>query len=267
MGRQQELPLRRGRGGPDRNQGRKKTKFDYVPHTARDFLDRRHPVHVTTKVVEAVGTLRGAKLWAAVRRAFVFGCVYGESDRKATPRSAVPAGAAGKKARRVRFRIVHFSVQGRHIHLVCEAASRKWLSRGIQGFKIRLAKSINKALNNRRGKVFTDRYHERVIKNPTQCRNTLAYVLNNARHHAYEEGATFPRNKVDPYSSAMAFDGWSRRVRPWGRAPRTDTDGEPTTAAPTIWLLRTGWRKAGETLSPNHIPGLGGRKPNLPQWS
>ena len=36
------------------------------------------------------------------------------------------------------------SVQGRHIHIMCEAANRRALSRGIQGFKIRVAKAVNK---------------------------------------------------------------------------------------------------------------------------
>ena len=247
--RQGSLRLLRGRGGPGRGQGRKKGTRGLVSHRRRPFIDGKRPLHISTKIVRGLPSLRGRTLWAAVRRAFAFGRQYHDGSN------------------RVRFRIVHFSVQGRHIHLICEADSRKWLSRGIQGFKIRVGKQVNKALGGRKGSVFADRYHERLIKNPTQCRHALAYVLNNSRHHAYEERATYPRNRVDPCSSAMAFDGWSRPPRPWGQAPPTDVDDQPTSAEPGTWLLRGGWRRAGpKTISANHIPGLPRNAPALPQW-
>ena len=220
-----------------------------MAHTRRPFLDRRHPVHISTKIVPGLASLRGRKLWAAVRRGFAFGCLFHDG------------------AKRARFRIVHFSVQGRHIHLICEADSRRWLSRGIQGFKIRVGKAVNKACGGRTGRVFADRYHERIVTSPTQCRHTLAYVLNNARHHAYEEQATYPRDQVDPCSSALAFDGWSiERPRAWALAPPTDTDELPAVAEPNTWLLRTGWRRAGRTISPSRVPGLPRNAPALPQW-
>lgn len=248
--KQPELKLVYGRGGPDRGQGRKKVKHNYVPHTRRPFLDHRHPVHVSTQVVSGLPSLRGRTLWAAVRRGFVHGCKFGET----------------KKTRAI-FRIVHFSVQGKHIHLICEARDRRALSRGVQGFKIRVAKAINTALGKRRGQVFADRYHERIITNPTQCRHTLAYVLGNQRRHAGAEGASYPRNRVDPHSSAMWFCGWTLpQVWPWANAPPTDTDKEMPVTAPRSWLLRGGWKQGGGLLSPNRIPGLPPGAPPLPQW-
>ena len=56
----------------------------------------------------------------------------------------------------------------------------------------------------RRGKVFA-RYHATEITNPRQARNTLAYVLNNWRHHRED---TSRREVIDPYSTGYAFDGW-----------------------------------------------------------
>ncbi len=242
--------LARGRGGPDRGQGRKKTKHDYVPHTPRPFVDARHPVHVSTRVIRGLPSLRGRTLWAAVRRGFVFGRLF----RGAKQPSEV-------------FRIIHFSVHGKHIHLICEARDRRALSRGIQGFKIRVAKAINAALGGRRGTVFAERYHERIITNPTQCRHTIAYVLLNQLHHAYEGGASYPRGQVDPHSSAASFDGWTvRRPRPWANAPPTDTDGKATVAQPKTWLLRGGWKRGGGPISPDFIPGLPAGAPPLPVW-
>ena len=249
---QLQLRVLRGRGGPGRGQGRKKRKHDYVPHTRRPFLDKRHPVHISTRLVGGLPSLRGHKLWAAVRKGFVFGRTFVDDELE-----------------REVFRIIHFSVQGRHIHLICEAVDRRALSRGIQAFKVRVAKAINKALGGRRGTVFADRYHERIITNPTQCRHAMAYVLLNSRRHAADEGASYPRNRVDPFSSALWFNGWTvQRVRPWANAPPTKTDGEVPVAQPRSWLLRTGWKRGsrGGLLSPNFIPGLPAGAPPLPVW-
>jgi len=209
-------------------------------------VDRHHPVHVSTRVRAGLPSLRGRRLWQAVRRALVRCCDRG------------------------RFRIVHFSVQGQHVHLLCEAANARALSRGVQGFKISLGRRVNAALG-RSGAVFRDRYHERVIATPTQARHALAYVLNNARHHAYEEGATYPRGRVDPCSSARWFDGFTvKRPRTWGEEPpeparAAAARGSPVAAA-RWWLLREGWRRGGGEISPDRVPGLPRDAPALPEW-
>jgi REP element-mobilizing transposase RayT len=229
------LPLR-GRGGAGRGQGRKKLRHDYVPHITRPFLDRNHPVHVSTRVLPGLPSLRGGRLWHAVRRALVLSCA------------------------RERFRIVHFSVQGQHIHILCEASDRRALSAGVKGFKVSVARRANAALG-RKGTVFRDRFHQRIITTPTQCRHTLAYVLNNQRHHAYEERASYPRGWLDPHSSARYFDGWLGRP-----APPPDGDDAPVAAARS-WMLRVGWRRGGGPISADHIPALPPGAPPLPVWS
>ncbi len=60
------------------------------------------------------------------------------------------------------FRIIHYSVQGDHVHLLCEADGCIALARGVQGFAGSAAKRINRALG-RRGTVFPDRYHVRIL--------------------------------------------------------------------------------------------------------
>jgi len=230
-------------GGKRKGAGRKpKGERAGVSHKVRPPLPSGCAIHVSTRLVGGLPSLRGHKLWAAVRKGFVFGRVFVEDEAKV-------------------FRIVHFSVQGRHIHLICEAADRTSLARGVQGFKIRVAKAVNAALGGRRGRVFTDRYHERIITNPTQCRHAISYVLLNSRRHAAEEGASYPRNRVDPFSSALWFNGWTvEHPKQWANAPPTDTDGEAPVAKPRGWLLRSGWQLGGgkgrRRLSPNFIPGL-----------
>jgi REP element-mobilizing transposase RayT len=241
--RQLELGLVRGRGGPGRGQGRKKGKGGRVPHRRRPYLDGNSPMHVTMRILPGLPSLRGRKLWAAVRGAFVHGC-----DR-----------ARG-------FRIVHFSVQGQHLHLICEAKDRLAMTAGMKGFKNRVTRALNKRLGGRKGTVFTDRFDERILLTPTQCRHALAYVFNNQRHHAYDEHATYPPGCVDPCSSAIYFDGWTRPPTAWRGVPPTDTDDQHPVAKPQTWLLRGGWRRGGGPISPDHIPGLPRGAPALSVW-
>src|SRR5690606_24678043 len=142
------------------------------------------------------------------------------------------------------FRVVHYSLQGDHLHLVVEAHGRVELARGMQGLGIRLAKRMNARLGRRRGHVLADRYHARVLGTPTEVRRALLYVLNNARHHAAQASCTYPASWLDPYSSAACCAGW--RDRP--------PDAPTCTAPPRAWLLTRGWRRRG-LLDSAAVPG------------
>jgi hypothetical protein len=54
-------------------------------------------------------------------------------------------------------RIADFSLKGDRIHLTAEVKNKKALSRGMQGFCIRLARAVNRE-GSHQGKVFADRY-------------------------------------------------------------------------------------------------------------
>jgi hypothetical protein len=98
--------------------------------------------------------------------------------------------------------------------------------------------------------VFTDRYHAEVIRSPRQCRNELAYVLNNWRRHGEDVGA--PRTKVDPYSSGVAFAGWEGGEGVPFMWPR---GYEPLPVSyPATWLLAKGWRRGG-SIALDERPG------------
>lgn len=120
------------------------------------------------------------------------------------------------KARgRFNARLIEFSVQGNHLHLIIEADSDGALSRAMQGLCIRIAKALN-AMMERAGAVFSDHYHSRVLRSPAELVNAIAYVLGNAAHHFGTKGA-------DPFSSAALRD---------------------LVVAPQGWLLRSGWQRA-----------------------
>ena len=176
-----------------------------VPHRRRGRHDRHTPVHVTLRAAPGIPSLRCARAFASVREAL--GCESG----------------AG-------FRLLQWSVQADHVHLLVEADSAARLVRGCQGLALRLAKAVNRVLG-RRGAVWGDRYHARPLRTPREVRAALVYVLQNWFKHV--RGA----HGVDPMSSAVWFDGW--RVAP----PRPV--GAVPVRAPRTWLARVGWLRHG----------------------
>ena len=134
------------------------------------------PVHVTLRMASHVYNLRS-------RRAF-----------------RVIGPAIAKAAERFHVRIVHFSVQGNHVHLIVEAATPRALSRAMQGFSVRVARGLNRMMH-RRGRVLTDRFHAHVLRTPTETRRAVAYVRHNFRKHLAQIGKPVSPRFVDDYSS------------------------------------------------------------------
>ncbi|MEM7310153.1 MAG: transposase [Planctomycetota bacterium] len=157
-------------------------------------------------IEQGLPTLRGAPSFRVVRGALLDGC------------------------QKAGFRVLQYSVQSNHIHLIAEGHSRLRLARGMQGLGVRIAKRLNR-LWKRRGRVFRHRYHDRILRTPTEVRRTLLYVLQNARKH----GVALGPSALDPCSSARWFNGWRER---------RDPVRSPLPSART-WLLRVGWRIRG----------------------
>jgi REP element-mobilizing transposase RayT len=199
-----------------------------VPHVARPALASRFPVHVTVRLRDGLPHLRNFELAKVLRGAFVHGCDRG------------------------RFRICQFSVLGNHIHLLCEAADAQALSCGVAGWKVRVARNLNKEWN-RRGPVFEDRYHEEILRTPAQVRNALLYVLQNARRHG-ERSRTWVGG-IDPFSSGRYFDGW----RDPPEVPPPDPAEPWPVAGATTYLLTTGWRRRG-LIGVDELPAAAGRE-------
>jgi REP element-mobilizing transposase RayT len=193
-----------------------------VLHRKRQRFAARHPLLVTLRCDPAVGSLRAKHTFREVRASIA---------------AAAHSGAG--------FRIVQFSVQRDHIHLIVEAKDRPTLSLAMRGLGVRLCKAINRAIGRPRGRVFPDRYHDRILRTPREVHHALAYVLQNARKHGVAPRSA-PRGWVDPMSSGSWFDGWRGEVA----IPRTAVRGVgppdvPPVAEPRTWLLRTGWRRQG----------------------
>jgi len=52
----------------------------------------------------------------------------------------------------------------------------------MRGLPVRIAKGLNRVMQ-RRGRVFDDHYHSRLLRSPTELVNAIAYVLGNHEHH------------------------------------------------------------------------------------
>ncbi len=194
-----------------------------VSHLRRPAHSRHHPVHVTLKIVRGVPSLRQPGLFGRVRTALALA------------------------RERFGFRLIHFSVQSNHLHLIAEAADRRALSRGVQGLTIRVARAVNYRVG-RKGRLFADRYHARALKTPRACSLALRYVILNARKHLRAPAA--PRGFVDPCSSGPWFAGFARpRELVFGaercRAAFLRATGlSAPVVAPRIWLLGAGLKRA-----------------------
>lgn len=148
------------------------------------------------------------------------------------------------------FRLVHYSLQGNHAHLIVEATDKEALGRGMMAIGSRLARAVNR-IARRTGPVLAERYHMRLLPTPSEVRNALRYVLLNARHHLAKSRATLAeRSRLDPASSARWFDGW-KRTDPSALELR---DQRPPVARARTWLLSVGWRRRG-LLDPTDVPG------------
>src|SRR5262245_18697532 len=189
------LPFPRQRGGSRAGAGRKpKGEKAGVSHRPRALLAARFPAHVTLKLLRGLPRLRSKSEYAALRSAFVAGCT-----------GCASATSAGT------FRLCHYAVLNDHLHLIVEAQDRRALSRGLKGLAVRIARALNR-LWGRRGTVFADRYHDRVLKTPREVRNALRYVLGNGRHHAAQGRMVTVPAVIDTFTSAPWFDGFRERV-------------------------------------------------------
>ncbi len=227
--RQLELALRAPRrwGGRRPGAGRKPGPSPGLPHAARQEFSTPLPAHVTLRVRVGIPSLRIVPIVRAIERSFTAACA------------------------RPGFRLVQYSLQSNHVHLIVEARNRDALGRGMKAIGGRIARAVNR-VTCRSGKVLADRYHLRLLPTPREVHQALRYVLLNARHHAAAAGAALnaAARRLDPASSARWFDGWK-----W--TPSAE-DAQPSVRRPVArartWLLSVGWRRHG-LLDPADVPG------------
>lgn len=169
-----------------------------MPHVARPRVSRHVPHHVTVRVSRGTWNLRSQRCFEPVQRALALA------------------------RERPGFRVVHFSVQHDHLHLIVEADHRRAMSNGLRALLARAALGLNRVMRGR-GRRFADRYHEHLLATPAEVRNALFYVVGNRASHRARLGLTVDHGRVDPFSSSAV----------------------PLVDKAESWLLRVGWTNAG----------------------
>jgi REP element-mobilizing transposase RayT len=220
----EQLDLDRVRwGGRRPGAGRRADPNPRIRHRSREPFRGERPCHVTIRLRAGIPSLRSVRLVRELERSFPAACERRE------------------------FRLVQYSLQGNHAHLIVEAADRDALGRGMKALGARIARAVNRVFA-RSGPVLADRYHVRVLNTPREVRHALAYVLLNGRRHAARAGRQLNRAlAIDPASSGRWFEGW--RESPIGSAARSTI---LPVSSPRSWLLAVGWRRWG-LLDPDEV--------------
>lgn len=163
-----------GRGGKRTGSGRKRKHSKGVAHRTREHVNRRVPLHINFKYKCGI---RNKDCLRLLKRAIL-------------------------NARKQGLRILHFSLQHNHVHLIVEAETNEVLSSGMRSLTVTMAMGL------KRGKIQIARYHLHVLKGLREARNAVMYVLFNRQKH--EKGTT---SKIDGYTSVLQLENWKEIVR------------------------------------------------------
>ncbi|MFT7668446.1 MAG: REP element-mobilizing transposase RayT [Planctomycetota bacterium] len=215
---QSELVFPNGWGGWRKGSGPRKRKSG-VAHVTRPRVKKSDVMHLTWKLRKELPSLRNNLAARAIFDAL---------------RGAKIAG----------LRVIHFSIQDDHIHMIVEAPNREFLANSMRGLGCRIAKGLNKAWC-RTGKVFAERFHLVLLEGLRQVRNALRYVLNN--HLKHKQGAE--RGRPDRFSSGEYFHGWSdfKRLR--------DPDGMNSVVSRGSRRVTLGWKRGYASIALDCVPG------------
>ena len=115
MGKQLELNFYDGKHGGFRPKaGRKRIHSKGVSHSKRELITKRTPQHIN----------------------FKFNCYIKNKDCLKLLKHAID------NARKMGLKIIHFSLQSNHVHLITEAENNDILTRGMRALTITFAKGL-----------------------------------------------------------------------------------------------------------------------------
>lgn len=166
--KQLKMSLTKGKWGGRRPwSGRKRIHSKGVAHRTREEVTRRTPMHVNFRYKTVIRHKTSLRL---LKRAIV-------------------------NARRFGLRIIHYSMQKNHIHLIIEADNNEILTRGMRSLTITFAKGL------KQGRIQVQRYHLHVLRSVRETKNAVHYVLFNEQKH--ETGTC---STVDGFSSLLCLE-------------------------------------------------------------
>lgn len=177
--KQLNLDLYKGNwGGRRPGCGRRRVHSKGVSHRVREKVSCRTPLHINFKYRTAIRNKFCLKL---LKRAILNADKHG-------------------------LRVVQFSLQSNHVHLIVECENNDILSKGMRSLTVTFAKGLNM------GRVQIERYHLHVLKSINEARNAINYVLFNKQKH---EKGTY--STIDEYSSLLSLDNALKFARNYAK--------------------------------------------------
>lgn len=163
MVKQLNLNIYKGKkGGRRPGSGRKRIHSKGVAHRTRESMNAKTPLHINFRYRTTIRNKTNLRL---LKRAILNSRSHG-------------------------LKIIHFSLQTNHVHLIVEATDNQTLSKGMRSLTITFAKRL------KRGRVQIERYHLHVLRSLRETKNAVHYVLFNEQKHSGLKKAY-----VDQYSS------------------------------------------------------------------
>ena len=143
-----------------------------IRHIKREIIHRPTSLHLTIKVRENKADIKSKRILKALHHAIL-------------------------RARLKGLRIIHYTLEYNHVHLLVEASENKILQRGMLALGISFSKAINK-FKCLKGAVYKHRYHFRKINSSRELKNVLHYIFHNGIHHKRT------KSLIDPFNSMPA---------------------------------------------------------------
>lgn len=128
-----------------------------IRHISRPRIKKPTPLHLTIKVRSNKADIQNKIVLKTLHRAIIRGRLKG-------------------------LKVLHYTLEYNHVHLLVEASNNQVLHKGMQALGITFAKGINKFKRNKGG-VYKHRYHFRQISSLRDFRNVLNYIFNNGVKH------------------------------------------------------------------------------------
>jgi REP element-mobilizing transposase RayT len=196
-------------GGYRDGAGRKRRRSRGVAHDVREKVSGRVPLHINFKYKIPVRNKETLKI---LKRSI-------------------------SNARRHGLRIIHFSFQSNHVHLIIEATSNEILTRGMRSLTNTMAKRIGK------GRIQIERYHLHILKTFREARNAIHYVLFNEQKH--DSGTC---SSVNEYSSLLSIKEGLELIRKFAKKKKISIRIERTELWKGDESRSYVYKKAWETL-------------------
>lgn len=178
--KQTKLNLYQGkRGGRRPGSGRNRIKSKGVAHRPRETICSRTPMHINFKYKTYIKNKDCLRL---LKRAIL-------------------------NARSHGLRVLHFSLQTNHIHLIVEADDNGTLTTGMRSLTVTFAKGLKK------GQVQIERYHLHVLRALRETKNAIHYVIFNQQKHEKKK-----TSNIDEFSSILSLPNALKIIKRFSQA-------------------------------------------------